>query len=97
MTFLGRRPGNELAFYNKEGKILIKIFSRGTYSFSYTGTFSIGTLFTPEVVLTGDCQFPIAEPTLLSPLSSLGLSDVGKGEMKLKTSAPVFVIFPEVK
>ena len=69
----------------------ITAYSRGTWQFTINGTFSLATFAAAEICLTGACKFPLPRPTVISAVKSIGLSNVGEGEMTLKTAAPVFV------
>ena len=95
LRFLDKHQECQALFYNEFGKIVFHAVGSGHWKFSHDGTFSLGTLKKTEVKLIGDCQFPISSFSTLEPLSSLGLSNRGHGEIILETEGPVFICFPE--
>ncbi len=70
-------------------------WSAGRWSFCRHGGFSLGALEESRVRMEGDCLYPCPEPTLFKPLTSLGLSNIGSGTIRLECSSPVFVFFEE--
>lgn len=95
MAFLNANHENQILFYDARGKIIFHAVGTGHWKFTHVGIFSLGTLKKTEVKLTGSCLYPISTPTYIEPLSSLGLSNQGQGEMTLETEGPVFICFPE--
>lgn len=95
LSFLEKNGECQILFYNGAGNLTYHLVGKGLWQFTHEGTFSIGTLKKTDVKLTGEVRYPIARSTTLSPLSSLGLSNVGSGPMTLETSGPVFLYFPE--
>jgi thiamine pyrophosphokinase len=87
----------EIIFYNNEGKILFHLLGAGQWKFTHHGLFSIGSIKKVSLRVTGECEYPIIKNILLSPLSSLGLSNKAHGEIMLYNDGPVFVYFPEGK
>jgi thiamine pyrophosphokinase len=92
-TFLQGHPGAEILLYGPNAEITFHILSQGSWSFDHQGTFSLGALKEVEVGLSGECKYPINFPSMLPPLSSLGLSNEASGTVKLETSGPVFIYF----
>lgn len=62
----------------------------GQHEVFIEGGFSLLSLSENLVRMTGDCRFPLPIPTVLAPLSSLALSNVGAGIIQLEISAPLF-------
>lgn len=94
MKFLSEQQEGQVLFYNEHGKIIFHALGSGHWKFTHIGIFSMGTLKKTAVKLTGACQYPISTTSILGPLSSLGLSNQGHGEMTLETEGPVFLCFP---
>jgi len=97
LSFLDHHVECQIMFYDENSKILFHVLGSGHWKFSYHGLFSLGTLKKTMVRLRGDCSYPISKYQLLNPLSSLGLSNEGKGEMMLENDGPVFLYYPEGK
>lgn len=95
LHFLEDHPESQILFYGKNGEISFHLVGSGDWKFSRSGLFSLGTLKKTKVKLIGNCTYPISQTSNLLPLSSLGLSNVGAGEMILKTEGPVFIHYPE--
>lgn len=72
----------------------IQVYSQGEWTFTARGVFSLAVFEPSTVQLLGACQFPITTPTVLLPLSSLGLSNRGFGEVTLQTQCPAFIFKP---
>ena len=70
-------------------------YSTGTWSFERHGLFSLATIATCRVSLTGDCRYPIEGFREIPPLSSLGLSNVGHGTIYLQCEGPAFILLQE--
>lgn len=92
--FLKKKKSTKVHFLVKN-QIKMTAFSNGKYNFSRTGNFSVVTLEPCSITLNGKCEYKILKKRLLPALSSLGLSNIGFGKIKLKTSRPVFVIFED--
>ena len=85
--FLDRRSTPARARFDRE----VEAFSAGRWRFESRGTFSLA-LFAPcRVTLWGDCRYPITPGTRVTPLGSLGLSNVGHGHVELEADGPVFI------
>ena len=95
--FLENHQESQILFYNHQGKILFHLVGSGLWKFTQVGLFSLGTLKKTTVKLTGQCHYPIKKSQILEPLSSLGLSNIGKGEIILEAEGPVFLYFPEAE
>lgn len=66
-------------------------YSKGDWKFTAQGVFSLAVFEATEVTLVGACKFQLKTPTTIQPLSSLGLSNEGSGEITLKTQNPAFI------
>jgi thiamine pyrophosphokinase len=97
LSFLEKHQECQILFYGEDGKVQYHVLGYGQWKFSHRGVFSLGTLKKTEVKLTGNLHYPIRNVETLRPLSSLGLSNIGEGEMILETMGPVFLYFPEGK
>jgi thiamine pyrophosphokinase len=97
LTFLDNHPECQILFYGEDGKMTFHLVGAGHWRFSHHGLFSLGTLKKTFVKLTGQCQYPIIKGENISPLSSLGLSNVGRGDMSLTTEGALFLYYPEGK
>ena len=93
-SFLAAKKGTVVNFLSKN-RIKITAYSNGKYDFNRTGNFSLLTLTTANVTLSGKCEYKILKKRPLPVLSSLGLSNIGFGKIKLKTNRPIFVIFED--
>ncbi len=65
--------------------------SAGIWRESVRGLFSLFAFEPTEITLTGACEYPIAKPRTLSAGCSLGLSNVGTGEVDLTVDGTVFL------
>ncbi len=72
-------------------------YSEGEWKFSADGVFSLAAFEATEVQLGGACQYPLAAPTKIAPLTSLGLSNRGFGEITLRARGPVFIFLPQCR
>jgi len=68
-------------------------FSPGSYTIELNGLFSILVLESTQLKMTGKCQFPLTDFTLMTPLSGLGISNHGEGMVNLTCHGPFFLIF----
>ena len=66
--------------------------SKGRWKMNISGLFSLGALSATHIKMTGNCEYPVVTETLFQPLSSLGLSNVGNGEIFLDCDNPVFIL-----
>jgi thiamine pyrophosphokinase len=69
--------------------------SAGQWQFDIEGTFSLAVLAPARVTLLGRCQYHIAEPELMRPLSSFGLSNHGYGTIEVECDGPLFLFHPD--
>jgi thiamine pyrophosphokinase len=93
LSFLQRSQKKKASFYNAKGQITIAAVSEGDWEFNYHGIFSIAAVQKANVLLTGNCEYPLPTSVLFSPLSSFGLSNVGHGDFRLKVDSPVLIFF----
>ncbi len=109
LGFLGGRRDHEMFNFGEVHQFLttaapvqawfddkVVAWSAGCWSFCRHGGFSLGVLEESRVRMEGDCLYPCPEPTLFKPLTSLGLSNIGRGTIRLECSRPVFVFFEEL-
>ncbi len=91
--FLGtRKSPTKIQFDNA-----ITGYSSGQWKFDRNGGFSILTVETALVELTGDCLYTCPQKTTFAPLVSLGLSNVGSGTIYMLCDGPVFILFEELE
>jgi thiamine pyrophosphokinase len=95
LSFLADHPESQILLYNAESEVSFHLLGEGEWSFEHHGPFSLGSIKNLEVQMTGDCLYPLRGPHLLTPLSSLGLSNEGSGRIFLQINGPLFVYFPE--
>ncbi len=74
---------------------LVTGLSAGNWQLQITEAFSLITTESTLITLSGDCDYPLIEPTRLEALSSHGLSNVGTGSIEMKTDKPIFIIYPD--
>ena len=96
-AFLEEHPEAHIIFYDQKGKEVFHFMGAGFWKFHHVGLFSLGTLKTAAVKLVGDCEYPIPRFRNVLPLSSVGLSNIGKGDVRIEADGPFFVYFPEGK
>ena len=70
-------------------------YSKGEWKFTADGVFSLAVFAATEVELAGACQFPLPAAATIAPLTSLGLSNRGFGEITLRARGPVFIFMPQ--
>jgi thiamine pyrophosphokinase len=96
LTHLVTKIHSEINFYAHGPAPLFRLFSPGEWEIPWQGVFSLGSVIPGEISLRGDCKYQVWPPQILSPLSSLGLSNEADGIIRLKNQIPVFLCFPEV-
>lgn len=69
-------------------------FSKGRVSLEIQGTFSVVVLESAVVKISGECKYPLSREHMLTPLSSVGLSNEGSGTVEIESGPPAFVIIP---
>lgn len=97
LHFLERHPRSQINFYDHDGKIAVKCLAAGEWDFHRRGIFSLASMKNVILKMTGACEYPIPEEISLAPFSSLGLSNMGQGDIHLLTQGPVMVLFSEAK
>lgn len=80
--------------YRASGAVAWRHFAAGAQSFRSEGLFSLLTVSAGEVSLSGACAYP-AHRLALPPLSPRGISNVGDGEIRVESSVPFIVLFPD--
>lgn len=78
------RPGVRVDFENH-----IFGYSAGTWDLEIKAQFSLFSFEKNHLSLTGECEYPVQGH--FQELSSHGLSNVGRGRIRLSCEAPVFV------
>lgn len=66
-------------------------FPKGKNTFHHKGLFSLITFSSAQVKIQGACEYQLENWTKLSPLSSVGLSNIGKGQIHLESSKAILV------
>jgi thiamine pyrophosphokinase len=97
LKFLGAHPGSQIVIYGPDEKVYFHLVGEGHWNFTHEGLFSLGTVKKTMVKLTGACEYPILKATHLPSMSSLGLSNVAHGQVKLEAQGAMFICFPEGK
>jgi thiamine pyrophosphokinase len=67
------------------------ILPAGIHKLNIEGLFSLFSLEICEIKLTGKCDYQIISKKKLNPLSSLGLSNVGKGIINIEANKPLII------
>ena len=70
-------------------------YSCGQWQFERVGGFSVAVVEEAQVSIAGDCRYT-CQASRFTPLSSLGLSNVGSGTIQLHCDGPAFVLFEDV-
>lgn len=70
---------------------LVVAFAGGKLSMEIHGRFSIVVFEKASVQITGSCTYPLADPTPIPELSSMGLSNMGFGTVFVDCTAPCFL------
>lgn len=92
---LKARPGFRRAvFYDSEMTARLFFYPAGSHTISINGTFSLLVIEASAVTVSGACEFT-AEKLPLAPLSGLGVSNRGSGEMKIACAAPLMILLEE--
>lgn len=94
-AFLEEHPEAQIIFYDQTGKEKFHYMGAGHWNFRHLGTFSLGTLKKTSIKLTGNCEYPIPRAQNILPLSSVGLSNIGHGEIAVESLGAFFIYFPE--
>jgi len=85
--WLSSRPSVTALFYNDQGQVSVIALTQG--DLTVNGLFSLVSIELNRVQLTGACEYRLLESTELSPISSLGLSNQGRGLIQIKAERPV--------
>jgi hypothetical protein len=64
----------------------------GRHQLNIHGQFSLMAFDPSEVRLTGAVKYPVDPKTVMQPLSSFGLSNIGSGDVIIENSEPLLVI-----
>lgn len=83
---------------NPKNKILIKMdnevffFGPGIHEIEINSRFSFMSFDSNIVKITGDCEYKLLKKTIISPLSSKGLSNIGHGSVRIEAGHPFFLV-----
>lgn len=69
----------------------IFVVSRGMWKLNIHGLFSLFSFETNEITLSGACDYPLLPDKKFKALSSMGLSNVGRGEINITVTSPLFI------
>lgn len=97
LHFLENHPRSQMNFYDANGQLTVKCLGAGAWDFHRKGIFSLASMKEVVLKMTGGCEYPIPSEITLNPFSSLGLSNVGHGDIHLLTQGPVMVFFSEAR
>jgi thiamine pyrophosphokinase len=95
LTFLQGHHHSEAYFYDNEGNVSFHLLAKGLWKIHRHGPFSIGTHRQTRLTLTGQCAYPLQDLTDMGPLSSLGLSNQGHGDIFVQNEGPIFIYFQD--
>lgn len=70
---------------------------KGTHEINHRGLFSVITLSKNHVKLTGKCAYQLPHWTLIAPLSSRGLSNIGRGSIIIECKKSIIIYFVGIK
>lgn len=90
-VFLKSSSERQVYFRTDSDRTPVWGYSQGRWSFEVQGLFSILAIEPTQIQLTGACDYQLKEPVLFGALSSLGVSNVGRGTIELNTTSPAFV------
>jgi thiamine pyrophosphokinase len=107
--FIGGRRDHELANLGEAHAFLkarlnkteiifdhgITMMSAGKWTCRCVGIFSVLVLESCRVSITGKATYQILKPSLLPPLSSFGLSNLGAGDIQVSCEGPLILIRSE--
>lgn len=82
------KTGNHIEIHADSEKLWLR--PAGLHSFNLQGTFTLWSLKDSEFIILGDCEYPLMTPTRCEPLDSRTLSNVGHGNVEVRSSAPFF-------
>ena len=86
-----RSTPTEIKFF-EYGQCKIRVILCGQSQIEIHGLFSIFVLEKARFSLRGQCRFQVPEPRSLEPMSSLGLSNEGFGQILVNCDQPFFVL-----
>jgi thiamine pyrophosphokinase len=93
LQYLEKNHQSKIFFYNEDPKPSPSFifFPKGESTFSHKGTFSLGSIYSVKLQMTGHCEYKSESTKTILPLSSFGLSNKAFGEVKIKCSHPIFI------
>jgi len=97
LHFLEDHPRSQISFYEGNGQLAVKCLGAGAWNFHRKGIFSLASMKEVILKMTGACEYPICSEITLNPFSSMGLSNMGQGDIHLLTQGPLMVFFPEAR
>ena len=71
------------------------ILPKGVHQLNFTGHFGLLTLEKSRLKMHGNIDYQIIESSILSPLSSLGISNYSYGKFKIENNRPVIIVLTE--
>jgi thiamine pyrophosphokinase len=88
--FLSAHAGFAMVHIHSVSQTILA-FCRGRIDITINGIFSV-MVFEPTIVkISGACDYPLAGDVVLPIASSLGLSNVGRGEVHIESEKPCFI------
>lgn len=91
LNLLEKHPKKELKLHNTED-IPWVFCSKKDYNFYHQGTFSILSLQEQKIEIFG-AKYPLKEKSvIIKPFSSIGLSNIGHGQVFIKANKPYLLI-----
>jgi thiamine pyrophosphokinase len=67
-------------------------FAHGALTLDVIGGFSVFVLEPATVKIAGQCRYPLPAGSVISPLSSHGLSNEGMGRLNIASDSPCFIL-----
>lgn len=95
LAFLDGPRETQIIFYDQLGRVTFHLIPQGKWTFKHNGTFSIGCIKEIKFKISGNCDYSVTSLVPLLPLSSVGLSNIAKGEFEIETTGPLFLYFSE--
>ncbi|MEX1099788.1 MAG: hypothetical protein WEB87_05145, partial [Bacteriovoracaceae bacterium] len=76
-------------------ELRMEIIPPGDFARSFSGAFSLFTLYEQKVLFKGDCRYPLNKeyPQLIRPFSTNGLSNFCASRIELKTEKSICVYY----
>ncbi len=105
LGFLGGRRDHELFNFGEVNRWLqnrqtparvdfedqVIMLSKGSWRLTVNGVFSLATLQSNKIKLTGNCRYQLPERTKIEPMVSTGLSNYATGEITIDCDQPLIL------